>query len=58
MVADGQWAVDTQAEKHPDGEAVVERRIADGRRVGLMVEELARVVCSRFGEAHRDEDAE
>ncbi|MET7678994.1 hypothetical protein [Streptomyces sp. NPDC005423] len=60
MVADGQWAVRTESdteEKH-DGEAVVERRIADERRVELTVEELARAVGSRFGEAHRDEDAD
>lgn len=58
MVADGQWAVGTQAEGQRDGEAVVERRIADGRRVELTLEELARAVGSRFGDAHRDEDAE
>ncbi|MDX3775969.1 RNA-binding protein [Streptomyces europaeiscabiei] len=58
MVADGQWAVGIQAEGQRDGEAVVEHRIADGRRIELTVEELARAVGSRFGEAHRDEDAE
>lgn len=58
MVADGQWVVGTQAEKHRDAEAVVERRIADGRGVGLMVEELARAVGSGFGEAHRGEDVD
>ncbi|WP_327748066.1 hypothetical protein [Streptomyces europaeiscabiei] len=57
MVADGQWAVGTQAESLRDGEAV-ERRIADGRRVELTLEELARAVDSRFGEAHRNEDAD
>ncbi|MEU9155716.1 hypothetical protein AB0D59_35495 [Streptomyces sp. NPDC048417] len=58
MVADGQWAVNTQAEMRRDGEAVVERRIADGRRVELTLAELARAVGSRFGEAHRNEDAD
>ncbi|WP_371659529.1 hypothetical protein [Streptomyces sp. NBC_00280] len=57
MVADGQWAVGAQAESQRDGEAV-ERRIVDGRRVELTLEELARAVGSRFGDAHRDEDAE
>lgn len=60
MVADGQWAVRTKPniEGKRDEEAVVERRIADGRRVELTVEELARAVGSRFGESHRDEDAD
>ncbi|MDX2525209.1 hypothetical protein [Streptomyces europaeiscabiei] len=58
MVADGQWAVGTQAEGWRDGEAVVERRIADGRHVELTVEELARAVGFRFWDVHRDEDAE
>jgi hypothetical protein len=60
MVADGQWAVRTKPdiEEERDGEAVVEGRIADGRCVELTVEELARAVGSRFGEAHRDEDAD
>ncbi|MGW4991714.1 hypothetical protein ACWEQ3_29305 [Streptomyces mirabilis] len=55
MVADGQWAVGTQARRQRDGEAVVERRIADGRRVELTLVELARAMDSRFGAAHRDE---
>ncbi|WP_055525516.1 hypothetical protein [Streptomyces graminilatus] len=60
MVADGQWAVRTKpdTEEKRGGEAVVERRIADGRRVELTLEELARAVGFRFGDAHRDEDAE
>ncbi|MFD9403073.1 hypothetical protein ACFWA4_30160 [Streptomyces sp. NPDC060011] len=58
MVADGQWAVGTQAEGQRDREVVVERRVADGRRVELTLEELARAVSSRFGDAHRHEDAE
>lgn len=60
MVADGQWAVRTKSdtEEKRDGEAVVERRIADGRCVELTVEELTRAVGSRFGDTHREEDAE
>ncbi|MFF5962861.1 hypothetical protein ACFY64_03745 [Streptomyces collinus] len=57
MVADGQWAVGTQAGRQRDGEAMVERRIADGQRVELTLVELARAMGSRFGVAHRDEDA-
>ncbi|WP_248844853.1 hypothetical protein [Streptomyces griseorubiginosus] len=57
MVAEGQWAVGTQARRQRDGEAVVERRIADGRRVELTLVELAREMDSRFGAAHRDEDS-
>ncbi|MGW1006423.1 hypothetical protein [Streptomyces sp. NPDC002520] len=57
MVADGQWAVGTQARRQRDGEAVVERRIADGRRVELTLVELAGAMDSRFGAAHRDEDS-
>ncbi|MFB8141282.1 hypothetical protein [Streptomyces parvus] len=64
MVADGQWAVGVQPEARPDDSAVARDRSADGRRVELTVEELARVVGSRIwmrpvGEnalAHRDED--
>ena len=56
MVADGQWAVGAQPDGHRDDGAVVEDRIADGRRVELTPEELARVVGSRIEDAHRDED--
>ncbi|MFM9578111.1 hypothetical protein [Streptomyces caniscabiei] len=57
MVADGQWAVGIQAGRQRGGEVVVERRIADGRRVELTLVELARAMDSRFGAAHRDEDS-
>ncbi|MGW5366739.1 hypothetical protein ACWER6_06620 [Streptomyces sp. NPDC004009] len=57
MVAHGQWAVGTQAGRQRDGEAVAERRIADGRRVELTLVELARAMDSRFGASHRDEDS-
>jgi hypothetical protein len=56
MVADGQWAVGTRAGRQRDGEAVVQRRIADGRRVELTLAELGRAMGSGFGVAHRDED--
>lgn len=56
MVADGQWAVGAQSERRRDEGAVVEYRIADGRRVELTLEELARAVGSHIGDAHRDED--
>ncbi|MFD0314625.1 hypothetical protein [Streptomyces flavalbus] len=55
MVADGQWAVGVQARRQRGGEAVVERRIADGRRVELTLVELARAMDSRFGATQRDE---
>ncbi|MFE3881869.1 hypothetical protein ACFXPQ_02920 [Streptomyces lydicus] len=56
MVADGQWAVGTQSDGRRDEDAVVEDRIAQGSRVELTVEELARAVNSRIGEDHCDED--
>ncbi|MGW3389858.1 hypothetical protein [Streptomyces cinereoruber] len=56
MVADGQWGVGAQSDRWPDEETVVEHRVADGRRVELTVEELARVVGIRIDEAHHDED--
>ncbi|MER6382493.1 hypothetical protein [Streptomyces sp. NPDC001127] len=56
MVADGQWAVGAQSDGRRDEGPVVEDRIADERRVELTVEELARAVGSRIGDAHRDED--
>ena len=56
MVADGQWAIGTQLDGRVDEVAEVEHRIADGRRIELTVEELARAVGSRFGDVHRDGD--
>ncbi|RSS46246.1 hypothetical protein [Streptomyces sp. WAC08241] len=56
MVADGQWGVGAQPDRWPGEETVVERRVADGGRVELTVEELARAVGPRTGDAHRDED--
>lgn len=56
MVTDGQWAVGTQCDRRRDEDAVVEDRIAEGRRIELTVEELARAVDSRIADAHRDDD--
>ncbi|MYQ48737.1 hypothetical protein GTW40_27515 [Streptomyces sp. SID4985] len=56
MVADGQWGVGAQPDRWPDEETVVERRAAEGRRVELTVEELARAVGARTKDARRDED--
>lgn len=56
MVADGQWAVGTRCDGWWGEGAVVEERVAEGCRVELTVEELARAVGSRIGEADRDED--
>ena len=54
MVADGQWAIATQSDGGADEVAEAEHRIADGQRIELTVEELARAVGSRIGDAHRD----
>lgn len=54
MVAEGQWGVGAQPDRWPD-EELVERRIAEGRRVELTMEELARAVGLRTEDAHRDE---
>jgi hypothetical protein len=56
MVADGQWAVGAQSDGQRDEGAVVEDRIADGRRVELTVDALARAVGRPIEDAHRDED--
>ncbi|MCX4870862.1 hypothetical protein OHU11_03795 [Streptomyces sp. NBC_00257] len=55
MVADGQWAVGAHLDSWSDEGAVVEDRIADGRRVELTLEELARTVGARIRDAHRDD---
>ncbi|MFJ4007349.1 hypothetical protein ACIPWL_28380 [Streptomyces sp. NPDC090023] len=56
MVADGQWGVGAQPDRWPAEEAVVERRVAEGRCVEMTLEELARVVGSRTEGAHHDDD--
>lgn len=55
MVADGQWAVDLTAPAEEAADAVVERRAADGRRVEMTLEELARAVGACFGDTRRDD---
>ncbi|MEU3001345.1 hypothetical protein ABZ684_27910 [Streptomyces sp. NPDC006995] len=55
MVADGQWGVGAQPDRWPD-EETVERRVAEGRRVELTMEELARAVGPQAEEGHRDEN--
>ncbi|WP_371602257.1 hypothetical protein OG345_05020 [Streptomyces sp. NBC_01220] len=56
MVADGQWGVGAQHERWLEQETVVGHRAAEGRRVELTVEELARAVGTRIEDAHHDED--
>ncbi|MEU6664037.1 hypothetical protein [Streptomyces sp. NPDC046821] len=56
MVADGQWGVGAQSRRWPDEETVVEHRAAEERRVELTVEELARMVGTRIGDAHHGDD--
>ncbi|KND38308.1 hypothetical protein [Streptomyces acidiscabies] len=55
MVADGQWAVGAKADDRRNGDTLAEQRVADGRRVELTVEELARAVTSRPRKTNRDE---
>lgn len=55
MVADGQWEVGAQPDHWPD-EETVEHRVAEGRRVELTMEELARAVGPRAEGDHRDEN--
>ncbi|MFE2207258.1 hypothetical protein [Streptomyces rubiginosohelvolus] len=55
MVADGQWGVGAQPDQWQDAETV-KRRVAEGRRVELTMEELARAVGLRAEEGHGDEN--
>ncbi|MBP3080747.1 hypothetical protein WP39_25510 [Streptomyces sp. 604F] len=55
MVADGQWEVGAQPDHWPD-EETVEHRVAEGRRVELTMEELARGVGPRAEGDHHDEN--
>ncbi|MGV9318205.1 hypothetical protein [Streptomyces sp. NPDC003660] len=56
MVADGQWGVGALPDRWPDEETVVEQRAAEGRRIELTLEELARAVGPPTEDAHRGED--
>lgn len=58
MVADGQWGVGLAAPVEEEADTVVDCRAADGRRVEMTLEELARAVGARFGDAHRDDRAD
>ncbi|MFD4344046.1 hypothetical protein ACFWQ6_04015 [Streptomyces coelicoflavus] len=55
MVADGQWGVGAQPDQWAD-EETAECRAAEGRRLELTMEELARAVGLRAEEGHRDEN--
>ncbi|MFE6719407.1 hypothetical protein ACFVDU_17745 [Streptomyces albidoflavus] len=46
MVADGQWGVGAQPDRRSEEETMEERRVAEGQRVELTLEELARAVDS------------
>lgn len=54
MIADGQWAVRTKTAAEYAQERVAETRVADGRRVEMTLEELARSVGAVDPGAHRD----
>ncbi|MGW2476536.1 hypothetical protein [Streptomyces sp. NPDC001665] len=54
VVADGQWGIGAQPDRWPGEETVVERRVAECRRIELTVEELARAVGPRAEDGHRD----
>ncbi|WP_405589781.1 hypothetical protein [Streptomyces sp. NBC_01190] len=56
MVADGQWAVGLTAQEDPEADRVWEQRVADGRRVEMTMEELARAVGPRSGDAAHHDD--
>ncbi|NBE56025.1 hypothetical protein [Streptomyces boluensis] len=56
MVADGQWGVGAQPSRWLDEETVVGHRAAEGRRVELTVEELARAVGTCIEDAQHGED--
>ncbi|MCZ4122687.1 hypothetical protein [Streptomyces sp. H39-S7] len=60
MVADGQWAVSTTtaADAGRDDDMAVQIRAADGRRVEMTVEELARAAGSQVLDPRRDEDSD
>ncbi|MFI0942787.1 hypothetical protein [Streptomyces sp. NPDC021020] len=58
VVADGQWAVGLTAPAGREADTAVERRAADGQRVEMTLEELARAAGARFGDTHRGEEAD
>ncbi|MET8539882.1 hypothetical protein ABZW03_04380 [Kitasatospora sp. NPDC004799] len=56
MIADGQWAVKATSRAGWAQAETAEARLADGRRVELTLEELARVVGAADPGTHHDQD--
>ncbi|MEU8926251.1 hypothetical protein AB0D10_35870 [Kitasatospora sp. NPDC048545] len=56
-IGEGQWAVATTSRAERRQEEAVEARLADGRRVELTMEELARVVGATDPGAHHEPEA-
>ncbi|MFF2078597.1 hypothetical protein ACFVXG_28070 [Kitasatospora sp. NPDC058162] len=56
VIDEGQWAVRTVSRTEREQDKAVEARLADGRRMGLTVEELARVVGVTDPGAHDDSE--
>ncbi|MFI8456874.1 hypothetical protein [Kitasatospora sp. NPDC085464] len=56
-IGEGQWAVATKSRAERRQDEAVEARLADGRRVELTVEELARVVGATDPGAHHGPEA-
>ncbi|MFJ7275441.1 hypothetical protein [Kitasatospora sp. NPDC098663] len=56
-IGEGQWAVATTSRAERRQDEAMQARLADGRRVELTAEELARVVGATDPGAHRDPEA-
>ncbi|MER7750889.1 hypothetical protein [Kitasatospora sp. NPDC097643] len=57
VIGEGQWAVRTVSPTERQQNDTVAARLADGQRVELTVEELARAVGAMDPGAHRDREA-
>ncbi|MFJ9841713.1 hypothetical protein ACIRYZ_14820 [Kitasatospora sp. NPDC101155] len=57
MIAEGQWAVATTSRAEREQSEAAEARLADGQRMELTLEELARVVGAVDPGAHHDREA-
>ncbi|MFE3874867.1 hypothetical protein ACFXPX_10765 [Kitasatospora sp. NPDC059146] len=57
VIGEGQWAVHTVSRAERQQDDAVAARLADGQRVELTVEELARAVGAMDPGAHRDREA-
>ncbi|MFD8788284.1 hypothetical protein [Kitasatospora sp. NPDC059599] len=57
VIAEGQWAVRAASRTEREQDKAVEARLADGQRVELTVEELARVVGATDPGAHHGPEA-